>query len=83
MSTYKRWFPPLRLVDGVAIAPAVLLATNHRKREEKNQQQLELRSWEDEGGNPAPPTAVVQSTLSEGAPEVDTANPPIEKSTKR
>ncbi len=83
MSTYKRWLPPLRLVDGVAIAPAVLLATNHRKRDEKNQQQLELRAWEAEGGNPAPPTAAVQSTLSEEAPEVDTANRPIEKSTKR
>jgi hypothetical protein len=83
MSIYKRWFPPLVLVDGVAIAPAILLATEHRKRDEKHQQRLDLRAWEGEGGNPAPRTPAVQSSWSGDAPEADTANPSFEKSTQR
>ena len=83
MSTYRRWYPPLLLVDGVAIAPAAMLAANHWKRDEKHQQQLELRAWEGEGGNPASRTAAVQSILSADASEADTAKPSFEKSTQR
>ena len=83
MSVYKRLYPPLLLVDGAAIAPAVLMATNHRKRDEKHQQQLELRGWEDEGGKPALRTVAVQSTLSVDAREVDASNPVLENSAQR
>jgi hypothetical protein len=53
--TYKRWFPPNVIGDDTAGAPAfVLAAINRRLRDEKRQQQAELRAWESEGGNPAP-----------------------------
>ena len=83
MSVYKRLYPPLLLVDGVAIAPAVLMAANYRKREAKHQQQFELRAWEGEGGKAAPRTAAVQSSLSQDALEVDASNAVFENSAQR
>jgi hypothetical protein len=56
---YKRWFPPDVVGDGTAIAPAFVLAViNRRRRDEKRQQQTQLRAWESEGGpvGPAGPT---------------------------
>jgi len=83
MSTYKRWFPSRLVVEGVAIAPGVLLATNHRKRDEKQQQQLELRAWEAEGGNPAPRDIPVQGSLLTETPEADKSYPFVEKRAPR
>jgi hypothetical protein len=62
--TYRRWFPPGLVIDGIAIAPAFVLAVRNRCwQDEKRQAQAELRTWESEGGNPAPPGDPVQASL--------------------
>jgi len=62
--TYKRWFPPNVVGDGAAVAPAfVLAAINRSWRDEKRRQQTELRTWESEGGSPAPRNVPVQGSL--------------------
>ena len=62
--TYRRWFPPCLVIDGVAIAPAFVLAARNRCwRDEKRQDPAELRTWESEGGNPAPRSDPVQASL--------------------
>ena len=64
--TYQRWFPPNVVGDGTAVAPAFVLAvSNSCWREEKRQEQTELRAWESEGGNPEPRSVTVQASLSQ------------------
>ena len=78
MSTYKRWFPPLLIVDGITVAPGVLIGRKHRRQYEKRQEQRELRAWEGEGGNPAPGSVPLQSSLFAEAPGADAENPSLE-----
>ena len=79
MSTYKRWFPPLLVVDGITVTPGVLLGRKRRRQNEKRQEQRELRAWEGEGGNLAPRSVALQLPLFAEAPGADTGNPSFER----
>jgi hypothetical protein len=79
MSTYKRWFPPLLVVDGITVTPGVLLGRKRRLQNEKRQEQRELRAWEGEGGNLAPLSVALQLPLFAEAPGADTGNPSFER----
>ena len=69
MITYVRWFPQQLVIDGIAIAPAFVLAElEQRRRDEKGRQQVELQAWEDEGGSPAPRAAGYQHASDESGP---------------
>ena len=83
MSTYKRWAPPLLVVDGITLTPGVLLGRKHRRKYEKRQEQREIRAWEGEGGNLAPRSVVLQSSLFAEAPGTDTENPSFQTSAYR
>jgi len=75
MSTYKRWFPPLLIVDGITVTPGVLLGRKHRRQYEKRQEQRELRAWEGEGGGPAASNVPLQASFFAESPGADTENP--------
>ena len=83
MSTYKRWFPPLLVVDGITVVPGILVGRKHRRQYEKRQEQRELRAWEGEGGSPAADNVALQSSLFAEAPGADTENPSFKPSAYR
>ena len=78
MSAYKRWFPPLLVVDGTTVTSGVLLGRKRRLQNEKRQAQHELRAWEGEGGNLAPSSVALQLSLFAQAPGADTENRSLE-----